>query len=167
MANKESAMSNNTWQEMKEINKLYTSDTCFNNIKKKVVESVEQDQTALMYRLVLIYMLRKIIPMAMVANGGIRITGVYPKRQILDFSKLKDIADDNFKFDENDRKFSKRVEYTAGKREIARYEQFLVFPQCFIRFVLQTRKNQGLFGKGMMWFISKIFIFHLCMCCIC
>ena len=35
------------------------------------------------------------------------------------------------KFDENGRNFSKRVENTAGKGEIARYEQFLFFPQCF------------------------------------
>ena len=51
--------------------------------------------------------------------------------QILDSFKLKDFADDNFKFDENGRKFSKRVENTVGKGEIARYEQFLLFPQCF------------------------------------
>ena len=37
----------------------------------------------------------------------------------------------NFKFDEGGRKFSKRIEYTVGKGEIARYEQFLPFPQCF------------------------------------
>ena len=29
------------------------------------------------------------------------------------------------------RKFSKRVENTVGKGEIAHYEQFLLFPQCF------------------------------------
>ena len=46
-------------------------------------------------------------------------------------SKLKEFADDNFKFDKNGRKFSKRVENTEGKGEIARYEQFLLFPQCF------------------------------------
>ena len=34
----------------------------------------------------------------------------FPKQQILDFSKLKEFADDNFKFDENGRKFSKLVE---------------------------------------------------------
>ena len=47
-------------------------------------------------------------------------------------SKLKEFADDNFEFDENGRKFSKQVENTVGKG-----------------FVLQTRKNQGLFGKGL------------------
>ena len=35
-----------------------------------------------------------------------------------------------FKFDENSRKFSKRVENTVGKGELARYEQFLLFPSC-------------------------------------
>ena len=50
---------------------------------------------------------------------------------MLDSSKLKEFADDNFKFDENGRKLSKEVENTVGKGEIARYEQFLLFPQCF------------------------------------
>ena len=53
------------------------------------------------------------------------------KRQILDSSKLKEFADDNFEFDENGKKFSKCAENTVGKGEIARYEQFLLFPQCF------------------------------------
>ena len=46
-------------------------------------------------------------------------------------SKLKELADDNFKFDENDENFSKWVENTVGKGEIACYEQFLLFPQYF------------------------------------
>ena len=49
---------------------------------------------------------------------------------MLDSSKLKEFADDNFKFDANGRKLSKWVENTVGKGEIARYEQFLLFPQC-------------------------------------
>ena len=40
-------------------------------------------------------------------------------------------------------------ENTVGKGEIARNEQFLLFPQCFLRPILQTGKNQGLFGKGL------------------
>ena len=44
---------------------------------------------------------------------------------------MKEFADDNFKFDENGRKFFKQVENTVGKGEIARYEQFLLFSQCF------------------------------------
>ena len=53
------------------------------------------------------------------------------KQQILDSSKLKVFAADNFKFDENGRKFSKQVENTVRKGEITRHEQFLLFPQCF------------------------------------
>ena len=53
-----------------------------------------------------------------------------PENKILDRSKLKQI-DDIFKFDENSRKFSKQVENTVGKGEIALYEQFLFFPQFF------------------------------------
>ena len=71
-----------------------------------------------------------------------------PKRRNLDSSKLKEFTDDNFRFDENGRKFCKRVENTFGKGKIARYEQFLLFPNCFQRLVLQVRKDQGLFGKA-------------------
>ena len=49
----------------------------------------------------------------------------------LDSSKVTEFADDNFKFEENERKLSKQAENTVGKGEIARYEQFLLFPQCF------------------------------------
>ena len=54
-----------------------------------------------------------------------------PDDKILDWSKLKQFADDNFKFDENSRKFFKRVENTVRKGEIACYKQILLFPQCF------------------------------------
>ena len=53
------------------------------------------------------------------------------KLQVLDSAKLKEFADDNSKLTENGRKFSKQVENTAGKGEIARYEQFLLFLQFF------------------------------------
>ena len=50
----------------------------------------------------------------------------------MDSSILKEFADDNSKCDENGRKLSKLVESTEGEKgEIARYEQFLLFPQCF------------------------------------
>ena len=54
-----------------------------------------------------------------------------PDDKILDRSNLKQSADDNFKFDENSRKLSKWIENTVGKGEIARYEQFFLFPQSF------------------------------------
>ena len=71
-----------------------------------------------------------------------------PNNKFLDSSKLKELADDKFIFDENDRKFSKRVENTVGKREIAHDHQFLLSRSVFKRLVLHTCKNQGLFGKG-------------------
>ena len=56
---------------------------------------------------------------------------IYCYGQILDDSKLRGFADYNFKFDENDRKFSRQVENIVGIGEVACYEQFLLFPQCF------------------------------------
>ena len=55
----------------------------------------------------------------------------FPKQQILDSSKQKEFADNNFEFNKNGRKFSKWVENNVGKGEIVRYEQFLLFPHCF------------------------------------
>ena len=55
----------------------------------------------------------------------------YQKTKFERRPKLKQSADDNFEFDVNSRKFSKLVENTVGKGEIARYEQFLLFPKCF------------------------------------
>ena len=60
------------------------------------------------------------------------------RRQISDSSKLKEFADNNFKFDENGIKLSKREENTVGKGEIARYEQFYFFPVF----------SKGLFPRG-------------------
>ena len=61
-----------------------------------------------------------------------------PDDKILNRSKLKQSADNNFKFDENSRKFSKPVENNVGKGEIAHYEQFLLFPVF----------SKGLFPRG-------------------
>ena len=62
----------------------------------------------------------------------------HSRRQILDSSRLKEFADDNFRFYENGRKLSKRVE-NWGKRRNARYQQFLLFPTVF---------SKGLFPTG-------------------
>ena len=76
-----------------------------------------------------------------------------PDENVLDRSKLKQSADDNFKFDENSRKFFKRVEKTVGKGEIARDEQFLLFPQFFFfffkRLVSQGCQKVSLCGNGL------------------
>ena len=63
----------------------------------------------------------------------------FPNDKIIDSSKFNVFADDNFKFVENGKNFSKSVENTVGKGEIAHYEQFLLFPQCFRKiFIAKT-----------------------------
>ena len=56
--------------------------------------------------------------------------------QILDSSKLKEFADDNFEFD--------------GNRSVLQKGSNFSFSNCVLKgFVLQTHKNQGLIGKGL------------------
>ena len=74
--------------------------------------------------------------------------------KILDRSKLKQSADDNSKFHETSGKFSKWVENTVGKGEIACYEQFLLFPTVFSR-VLFSRASKGV----IVWeWVNSIFL---------
>ena len=67
-------------------------------------------------------------------------------RQILDFSKLKEFADDNLNLT---KMVEKQVENTVGKGYIACYLQFILFPHSFKRLALHTSENLGLFGKGL------------------
>ena len=55
----------------------------------------------------------------------------FPNDKFSTLPNLESFTHDNFKFDGNGRKLAKRVENTVGKGEIARYEQFLLFAQCF------------------------------------
>ena len=66
---------------------------------------------------------------------------------------------DSLKFDDIGEKFSKRVENTVGKGEIAQYKQFFLFPVFFRRLILQTHKNQGLFGKGLSQYTLNYYIY--------
>ena len=50
-----------------------------------------------------------------------------PKRQSLDTSKLKDIPNDNLKLDENNGKFSERVEYAVEKGAIYQTKSLYLF----------------------------------------
>ena len=67
----------------------------------------------------------------------------FPKQQILDCSKLKEFADNNFKFDENGQMGRKQCE----KEKLLVTSNFSFSHSVFKRLVLQTHKNQGLFGK--------------------
>ena len=68
----------------------------------------------------------------------------FPKRQILDSSKLKEFADDNSKFDENGRKLSRWVENTEGKEKLLVTSNFSFSYSVFKRYTLQKRENPGL-----------------------
>ena len=67
---------------------------------------------------------------------------------MLDSSKQKEFADDNFKFDENGRMFSQWVENTVGKEEIACYKQFLLFPVFSKGLYCRHVKTRACSGKG-------------------
>ena len=54
-----------------------------------------------------------------------------PKRHILDSSRLKEYADDNFEFDKNGRKLSKQVEKHCGKRRNCSLRAISPFPAVF------------------------------------
>ena len=71
---------------------------------------------------------------------------------ILDSSKLKEFPDDDFKFNENGRKFFKQVEKHCGKRRNCSLRAISPFsPQCFQK----TCTNQGLFGKGLRFYLAE------------
>ena len=59
---------------------------------------------------------------------------------------MKEFADNNFKFNENERKLFKQVENTVGKGEITCYKQFLLFPQCF-----QKTYTADMLKPGLIW----------------
>ena len=74
---------------------------------------------------------------------------LFPKRQILDSSKLKEFADDNFRFDKNGRKFSKRVENTVRKRNKCSLRAISPFPTVFSKDLYCTHvKTRVCLGKG-------------------
>ena len=72
---------------------------------------------------------------------------------------MKEFADDHFKFDRNGRKFFEWLENTVGKEKSLFTSNFFFSHCVFKSLVLQTRKNQGLFGKGLsIFFYSKLHI---------
>ena len=64
----------------------------------------------------------------------------FPTQQNFDSSKLKKFADDNFEFNENGRKLSKRVENTDGNGEIVHS----AFPTLFSKGLYCRHVKRGL-----------------------
>ena len=71
----------------------------------------------------------------------------FPKDKILDSSKLKEFADDNFKFDKNGREFSEREKTQWDKEKLLVMSNISLCHRVFRRNVAQTSKNKGLFGR--------------------
>ena len=66
-------------------------------------------------------------------------------------SKLKEFADNNFEFNENDGKFFERVGNAVGKGELAHYEQFLLLPQSFQKTCTADILKEGLVWERVTW----------------
>ena len=74
--------------------------------------------------------------------------------------QIKDFADDNLKFKENGINLFKLEENTVGKGEIARYEQFLLFPQCFQKACFQGASK----GVIVLEWVKPILVQQVCLC---
>ena len=77
-------------------------------------------------------------------HAWVHIINSFPRLLILDSSKLKKFVGDNFKFVENGRTFSNRLENIVRTGEIARYEQFLLFPQYCLKTSIAYTYKPGL-----------------------
>ena len=86
----------------------------------------------------------------------VRMPQLIARRQILHSSKLKDFANDNFKFDEYSRKLFKSVENTVGKGEIALYEQFLLFIRSSKTGRIMGSPMTGGWVGGVQFFVRSI-----------
>ena len=62
---------------------------------------------------------------------------------------MKAFADDNFKFDENGSKLSKRVENIVGKEKLLVTSNFSFSHSVFKRLVSQGREKVSLCGNGL------------------
>ena len=78
----------------------------------------------------------------------ITLTGL-SQIQVFDNSKMKEFAEDNSKFDENGRKFSKQVENTVGKSRNCSSRAISPFPTVLLK-ALNCRpdKTRACLGKG-------------------
>ena len=72
----------------------------------------------------------------------------FPKRLILDSSKLKKFADNYNNYVENGRNLVKRVENTVGKGDTACNMQFLLFPVFSKDSYCRHIKTRACLGKG-------------------
>ena len=68
----------------------------------------------------------------------------FTKGQVLDFSKLKEFADNNFNFDGKNQKILQ-----TGEKHCREKEQFILFPQCFqTTSTADTAKTRACLGNS-------------------
>ena len=70
----------------------------------------------------------------------------FTKRQMLDWSKLKVLADNKINVTKKFKFGLERIENVVGKGENAGFQQFLLFPQCF-----QKPSHSRLLKVGIVW----------------
>ena len=70
------------------------------------------------------------------------------QQQSSDSSKLIEFLEDNFRFDDDGGKSFIRVEISVGKKEMACYEQYLLFAQSFPKIYTADPLNTAFFRKG-------------------
>ena len=71
----------------------------------------------------------------------------FPISNTSDLSKLKEFADDIFKFDKYGRKFSKQLENTVGKRRNCSLRAISPLPNHVLRRLVQQRGKK----PGLVW----------------
>ena len=64
-------------------------------------------------------------------EAGARMVKPFPNDKYRTLPNWKTVQATILTFEDSGRKFSEIVKSSEGKGEIARYEQFLLFPQCF------------------------------------
>ena len=101
-------------------------------------------------------------PVLLARTQSAKVTGPTPLHRVMQNSHLLitltdsqmtifllfQTADKNFRFDENGRKFSKKVENTEGKGEISSYKHFLLFQQFQKDLYCRHIKTRACLGKG-------------------
>ena len=81
--------------------------------------------------------------------SSLHVSEPFPNQQILNSSKLQEFADDNFKSNENGRKFSKWLENTVEKRRNCSLRAISPIPPAFSKDLYCRRiKSRTCLGNG-------------------
>ena len=83
------------------------------------------------------------------AESLLPVTLIFPEREIPDSSRLKEVADDNFKFDDNGKKVIQMDRKHCGKRRNCSLRAISPFPTVFSKdFYCRHMKTRACLGRG-------------------